>query len=109
MLKNIKHIVIFITVSSDDEAHRITKLLLEQRKVACINIVSGVDSRFWWKGNIDSARESLLVIKTRASVFQKVMELVKTIHSYEVPEIIALPIIDGNSDYLKWIDAEVKE
>jgi periplasmic divalent cation tolerance protein len=109
VLTDIEHIVIFITASSDDEAQRITKLLLEQRKVACINIVSGVDSRFWWKGKIDSARESLLVIKTRASVFQKVMELVKTIHSYEVPEIIALPIIDGNDDYLKWIDAEVKE
>ncbi len=109
MLTDIEHIVIFITASSDDEAQRITKLLLEQRKVACINIVSGVDSRFWWKGKVDSARESLLVIKTRASVFQKVMKLVKTIHSYEVPEIIALPIIDGNDDYLKWIDAEVKE
>ena len=109
MLTDIEHIVIFITASSDDEAQRITKLLLEQRKVACINIVSGVDSRFWWKGKIDSARESLLVIKTRASVFQKVMELVKTIHSYEVPEIIALPIIEGNDAYLKWIDAEVKE
>ena len=109
MLKDIKHIVIFITASSEKEARSIAELLLEQRKAACINIVSGIDSKFWWKGKIDSSRESLLIIKTRASMFPKIVELVKTVHSYEVPEIIAIPIIGGNDDYLKWIDAEVKE
>ena len=109
MLEDRKHIVIFITASSDEEARKIAKLLLDQRKAACVNIVSGVDSSFWWQGKIDAVQESLLIIKTRASVFQKVIELVKTVHSYEVPEIIALPIIGGNDNYLKWIDAEVKE
>jgi periplasmic divalent cation tolerance protein len=109
VLEDRKHIVIFITASSDEEARNIAKLLLDQRKAACVNIVSGVDSSFWWQGKIDAVQESLLIIKTRASVFQKVIELVKTVHSYEVPEIIALPIIGGNDNYLKWIDAEVKE
>jgi periplasmic divalent cation tolerance protein len=109
VLKDIKHIVIFITASSEKEARRIAELLLEQRKAACINIVSGIDSKFWWKGKIDSSRESLLIIKTRASMFPKVIELVKTVHSYEVPEIIAIPIIGSNDDYLEWIDTEVKE
>lgn len=107
--KRCRHIVVFITASSDEEARKIAKLLLDQRKAACVNIVSGVDSSFWWQGKIDSARESLLIIKTRASTFPKVIELVKTIHNYEVPEIIAMPVIGGNDDYLKWIDDEVQE
>ena len=109
MLKDIKHIVIFTTASSEKEARSIAELLLEQRKAACINIVSGIDSKFWWKGKIDSSRESLLIIKTRASMFREIIKLVKTVHSYEVPEIIALPIIGGNDDYLDWIDTEVTE
>lgn len=104
-----RHIVIFITASSDKEAKKIADLLLSRRKAACINIISGVDSSFWWKGKVDVARESLLIIKTKASALSQVIELVKTMHSYEVPEIIAIPIIDGNADYLSWIDAEVKE
>ncbi len=108
-LRNGKHIVIFITASSGEEARKIAELLLEQRKAACINIVSGIDSSFWWQGKVDLAREHLLIIKTRASLLQKVIELVKTVHSYEIPEIIALPIIGGSVDYLNWIDAEVRE
>jgi periplasmic divalent cation tolerance protein len=104
-----KYIVIFITASSDAEARNIAQLLLEEKKAACVNIVSSVDSSFWWQGKIDSADESMLIIKTRASVLQKIIELVKTVHSYEVPEIIAMPIIGGHDDYLKWIDNEVKE
>jgi len=83
--------------------------LLNQRKAACINIVSGVDSLFWWQGKLDSARESLLIIKTRASLLPEVVELVKSVHIYEVPEIIAMPIVGGNEDYLRWIDNEVKK
>lgn len=104
-----RHIVIFITASNDEEARKIADLLLKQRKAACINIIPGVASSFWWKGKIDVARESLLVIKTKASALPKVIDLVKTTHSYEVPEIIAVPILGGNTDYLNWIDAEVKE
>ncbi len=106
---NTKHIIVFVTVSSNEEAQKIADLLLKQKKAACINILSGVSSSFWWQGKIDAARESLLVIKTKASVLSKVIELVKAAHSYEVPEIIAMPILGGNADYLSWIDAEVKE
>ena len=109
MLNDIKHIVIFITAISENEAQNIANVLLEQKKAACVNIISGVNSKFWWKGKIDSSRETLLVVKTRASMFTKIIELVRTVHSYEIPEIIALPIIDGNDDYLKWLDTEVKE
>ena len=100
--------VVFITVNDNEEAENITRLLLENRQAACINIISGVDSRFWWHNKLESARESLLVVKTKASLFPDIIKSVKKNHSNEVPEIIAMPIIGGNQDYLDWIDSEVK-
>jgi len=108
-VKETGKIVIFVTASTEEEAHKVAELLLGRRKAACVNIVPEVDSSFWWQGKLDSARESLLIIKTRASLLPEIIEMVKSVHSYEVPEIIALPIIGGNEDYLKWIDDEVKE
>ncbi len=103
------YIIIFVTTSTPQEAQTISAKLLESRKVACATVVPKVDSRYWWKGKIDTSEESLLILKTKASMFTQVVDIVKSLHSYEVPEIIAMPIIDGNSDYLKWIDAEVQE
>ena len=108
-MKETGKIVIFITTGSEPEAHKIAELLLTRRKAACINIVPRIASSFWWQGKLDSAQESLLIIKTKASLLPEIVDLVKTEHSYEVPEIIALPIIGGNEDYLKWIDDEVRE
>ena len=108
MIKQADELVILITAGSDTEAHRIAELLLNQKKVACVNIVPGVSSLLWWQGKLDSDLESLLIAKTRAPLLPEVIALVKEAHSYEVPEIIALPIIGGNEDYLKWIDNEVK-
>ncbi len=102
------YIVLFITTPTVEEAQRISKILLEQRKAACVNIVPRVSSLFWWQGKIDSAEESLLIVKTRASVLNEIVTLVREIHSYDVPEIIAVPIIGGNQDYLEWIGNEVK-
>ena len=106
--KEAQYIVILITCSSEKEAQKIKDVLLKAKKVACINIVPRVDSFFWWQGKIDSCREVLLIAKTRKDVFTDVIKLVKKNHQYEVPEIIALPIIDGNKDYLNWIDETVK-
>jgi periplasmic divalent cation tolerance protein len=108
-MKQTGKVVIFVTTSTEEEAHSIAELLLGHKKAACVNIVPRIDSSFWWQGKLDSARESLLIIKTRASKLPEIIEMVKSVHSYEVPEIIALPIIGGNEDYLKWIDDEVKE
>jgi periplasmic divalent cation tolerance protein len=100
-------VVILVTASSLEEARKITAVLLDKRKAACVNILPQVHSSFWWQGKIDKAEESLLVIKTTASATQAVIELVKANHSYTVPEIIALPIVGGNPDYLDWINREV--
>lgn len=102
------YIVLFTTVSNSEEAHKIAKVLLSQRKAACVNIVPVISSLFWWQDKLDSAQESLLIVKTKASLLNQIVTLVRQIHSYEVPEIIALPIIGGNQDYLEWIDKEVK-
>ena len=103
-MKKIDKIIVFITTGSEEEAHRIAESLVKGKKAACVNIVPRVDSLFWWEGKLDSARESLLLVKTKASLFPEVVELVKRTHSYEVPEIIALPIVAGSEDYAKWLD-----
>ena len=103
-MKKTDRIIVLITASSEDEARNIAELLVNGKKAACVNIVPGVDSLFWWEGKIESARESLLLVKTKASLLPEIVELVKRTHSYEVPEIIALPIIAGSEDYLKWLD-----
>jgi periplasmic divalent cation tolerance protein len=105
-IKKTEHIVVFVTVADEEEARLISRVLLKQRKVACSNIIPAINSLFWWQEKIDSAHESLLVIKTKAALLDEVTQLVKEIHSYDVPEIIALPIIGGNQDYLEWIDSE---
>ncbi len=107
-MEEFTHIVLFITASNSEEAHKIAKVLLNQRKVACVNIVPRVSSLFWWQDKLDSAQESLLIVKTKTSLLPEIINLVKGVHSYEVPEIIALPIVGGNQDYLEWLDKEVK-
>jgi len=102
-----KYIVVIITTGSTEEAQRISRILLEQRKVACVNIIPKVDSIFWWEDKLDSAQENLLVAKTKASLLPEIIDLVKKVHSYDVPEIIALPIVGGNQEYLEWIEKSV--
>ncbi|HEX79324.1 MAG TPA: divalent-cation tolerance protein CutA [Dehalococcoidia bacterium] len=103
------YVVLFITTGADEEAQLISRVLLEQKKAACINIVPEVSSLFWWKGKIDSTHESLLVVKTKASLIGEIVQLVKEVHSRDVPEIIALPIVGGSRDYLDWVGKELEE
>ena len=99
-------VVVLVTASTEEEAEKIAGLLLEKRKAACVNIVTGVKSRFWWQGKLDTAQETLLIVKSRASLVPQIIDIVKQNHSYSVPEIIALPIIAGSQDYLDWVDQE---
>ena len=108
-MENRGNVVIFITVGSDGEAKKIANILLNQRKVACVNVLPKVRSLFWWQDKLDSAQESLLIVKTRASLLSEIVSMVREVHSYDVPEVIALPIIGGNPDYLEWIGKEVKK
>jgi periplasmic divalent cation tolerance protein len=99
--------VIFSTVSSEDEAKKITLTLLEEKLVACVNILPAIQSFFWWEGKIDNAKEMLLIIKTLEKNIPFVTKRIRELHSYKVPEIIALPIIGGNNDYLRWIGESI--
>ncbi len=102
------HIVVLVTAKDTKQAQKIANGLLQDRLVACVNIVAGVRSMFWWRGKVDSSKEALLVLKTKKALFKKVAAKVKALHSYQVPEIIALPIAAGSGDYLKWINASVR-
>jgi len=96
-------IVVLITCGSGDEASTVAGALLERRLVACVNRVTGVQSEFWWKGARDRAEEVLLIAKTHRELWPRVLACVWEHHTYQVFEAIALPIIEGNPDYLEWI------
>ena len=108
-MKEPAYVVVLITTGTVEEAERISAELLSHKKAACVNVIPRVSSNFWWQSKIDSNHESLLVVKTKISLLDEVIELVKSIHSYQVPEIIALPIIGGNRDYLDWVESTVGE
>jgi periplasmic divalent cation tolerance protein len=101
-------IVVLVTCGSAKEARKIGRAVVEQRMAACANIVTTpVQSIYRWKGRVESAKEFLLIIKTTQARFAKLKAAVKRLHSYDVPEIIALPIAAGANDYLNWISISV--
>ncbi len=99
-------VVALSTCASAEEAGKIARALVDQRLAACVNILSPVQSVYRWKGAVEEAAEWLLVIKTRRVLFDEVQKAIRALHSYEVPELIALPIVAGAQNYLDWIDAE---
>lgn len=102
-------VVVFITTPSEESADKISRNLLDEKLAACASIIHGVRSLFWWEGKIDEANECLVICKTRQSLVERLTESVRKHHEYKVPEIIALPIIGGNWDYLKWIKESTVE
>ena len=103
------YIVVLITTKNQIEARKIANGLLREQLIACANILPGVGSLFSWQGKIDKGNEALMIIKTKRKLFEKVVSKVKLLHSYKTPEIIALPMVAGSWDYLKWIDETVKK
>ncbi len=102
-------IVVLVTCGSAKEARKIARAVVEQRLAACANIVtSPVHSIYRWRGKVESAKEFLLIIKSTQSRFAKLEAAIKRLHSYDVPEIIALPIVRGAATYLNWISDSVK-
>lgn len=102
------YIVVFVTAKNKVQANTIAKELIRRKLAACVNIIKNVDSIFRWEKKIDSSKEALLIIKSTKAKFKKIEKIVKLKHSYEVPEIIALPIIAGYKPYLRWIDESVR-
>jgi periplasmic divalent cation tolerance protein len=102
-----RHVVVFVTASSKAEARRLASVVLSNRLAACVNILDGVESHFWWNKKLETASECLLMMKTTQAAFDRLAAAVKQAHSYDTPEIIALPITAGSKEYLKWITATV--
>lgn len=98
--------LLYITAGSRDEAKKIGRALVEARLAACANIIDGMDSIYWWQGKLTEDREAVLIIKTRADLVSAVTARIKALHSYTVPCVVALPILDGNPDYIDWIGQE---
>ncbi len=101
-----KVIIVYITAGTLDEAKRIGRELVERRLAACVNIVGGVTSIYRWRGRIEESGEHLLVVKTVKSKYRELEENVRRLHSYEVPEIIAVPVEEGYERYIKWVVEE---
>ncbi|MEM0008077.1 MAG: divalent-cation tolerance protein CutA [Candidatus Bathyarchaeia archaeon] len=102
------HIIVLTTTSSREEAEKIAHALLAERLIACANIIGPIHSLFWWQDKIDTAQEYLILMKTRKDLFNKLAEKVKALHSYQVPEIIALPIVEGFKPYMEWLNSSLQ-
>ena len=100
-------IVVLTTCESEEQAQRLARHLIEQRLAACVNILPGARSIYRWKDKIEDATEFVLIIKSRREIFVKLREAIGRLHSYEIPEVIALPVVDGSEPYLNWLDREV--
>ena len=100
------HIIVYITVPSREVGQQIADALLEGKLVACVNIISEISSIYHWQGSIEQDDELLLIAKTRAALFDRLATTVKRIHPFDIPEVIAMPIVAGSNEYLAWIDEE---
>jgi len=102
------NIMAFMTTATKQEAQNIVRSLLNKHLIACANILGPVDSEFWWQGKIDKAQEFLVFMKSNDKLFEKLSKTIKDKHSYETPEILALPIAKGWSPYLEWLNATLR-
>ena len=95
-----------IACASIDEARKVSDVLLDARLAACVQVIGPVESRFWWQGERESATEWLCLAKARAAHIDEIVTAVRSVHSYETPEIVATPIVGGSADYLAWVERE---
>jgi len=100
--------LVYITTSGEEESKKIGRTIVEERLAGCVNIISAIESLYWWKGEIEEDNESILIAKTKVSNVENIIKRVKEIHSYENPAILAIPIIEGSKDYLDYLDGEIR-
>ncbi len=105
---NNDYIIVLVTSANKAEAEKIAQALLKERLIACANIINPVTSFFFWSGKIDKAEECLMVMKSRRDLFVELAERLKGLHSYEVPEVLAIPIVEGSAAYLSWMGEVLK-
>lgn len=94
---------VFTTLEKREDAGRIAKEIIERRLAACAQVIGPITSSYWWEGKVETAEEWLCLMKTRKSLYPRLEEALKTMHPYDVPEIVAVPVVAGNADYLRWL------
>ncbi len=111
LLKEVKlmtdYIQVFTTSDTKENARQISKTVLDRNLAACAQIIGPITSLFWWKNNISEEEEWLVIIKTKGDVYEELERTIRKVHKYEVPEIVAIPVISGSKTYLDWVDQEV--
>jgi len=98
----------YITTKDKAEARRIGRGLIEKKLAACVNILDGMESYYWWEGKIDESQEAVLIAKTEKRLIEALIETVKTTHSYSVPCVLAIPVVAGNPDYIRWLGENLR-
>ena len=104
---SIASLLVLTTAGNHEEAQKIARALVDRRLAACVNIVPGIESVYRWQGAVESAQEWLLIVKTTAAAFERVRDAIKELHSYDLPECIAVPIERGSAQYLAWLGESV--
>ena len=100
-------IIVFSACGSAEEAKKLARHLVETRAAACVNVIPGIYSVFHWEGKLDEASEWMLIIKSTRERLEALKAELRKMHSYLVPEVVAMPIVDGSAEYLEWVDREV--
>jgi periplasmic divalent cation tolerance protein len=102
------YVIVLVTTGSKQEAEKIAQHLLDSKLIACANIIGPVSSIFCWSGKVEKAEEYLTLMKSRRDLFEELSKTVKALHSYEVPEILAIPVVEGSNAYMKWLESCLK-
>jgi periplasmic divalent cation tolerance protein len=102
------HRFVYVTTANREEARAIGQVLVEERLVACVNIIDGMSSIYRWQGEVQEDSETVLIAKTGAARMPRLVARIKALHSYEVPCVVAVPITEGNPDYLAWVQDETR-
>ena len=102
-------LVVYITAPNEEEAAKIAKILVEERLAGCVNIVKDIRSIYSWQGKLEDEKEVLMIVKTRLELFSALTSKVKELHSYTVPEVIAMPIVDGSEEYINWLQKATRQ
>jgi len=104
-MKESNYLVVFVTAPTKESGEQMARSLVEAQLAACVNLLPGIRSIYTWEGEVCDETEVLMIIKTQGKLFEMLAESIRTMHPYEVPEIIAMPIVAGNPNYLTWIEA----
>jgi len=100
--------LVYMTTENKDQAREIGRVLVRERLVACVNILDGMNSIYWWEGKVQEDGETVMIAKTKASLVEELTERVKKLHSYDVPCVVSMQLLEGNQDFFDWIGRETR-